>query len=154
MCVSTISFPISPVAYRGEEVVMADVWQLAISEGEGEEIECPGIPFSFVHLHGVIMYLAWGLLLPLGALLGRYYRHYWPVWFILHIIIQVRPICLVFMVQIRLVCLVYAACHSIDQNWPVWFMLHVMVQVRLVCLVCTAHHNTGQTGLSGVDYTS
>ncbi len=34
------------------------------------------------------MYIAWGLLLPLGALLGRYYRWTWPCWFVLHIIFQ------------------------------------------------------------------
>ena len=69
---------------------MADVWQLTWVAGNSGEQDCPGVYFSFVHLHGVLMYLAWGLFLPLGALLGRYYRHYWPVWFILHIIVQVR----------------------------------------------------------------
>lgn len=73
---------------EGEETVMADVWQLTWTREDGEERGCLGVYFSFVHLHGVLMYLAWGLMLPLGALLGRYYRHYWPVWFILHIIAQ------------------------------------------------------------------
>ena len=68
---------------------MSDVWRLTWMDGESDEKDCPGIYFSFVHLHGVLMYVAWGLLLPLGALLGRYYRFCWPVWFILHIIVQV-----------------------------------------------------------------
>lgn len=72
--------------------VLGDVWQLKWTEEDGEETDCPVtyMSFSFVHLHGVLMYLAWGLMLPLGSLLGRYYRHYWPVWFIVHIIVQVR----------------------------------------------------------------
>ena len=68
---------------------MADVWKLTWTDMDGGEKDCPGNYFSFVHLHGVLMYAAWGLMLPLGALLGRYYRSLWPVWFILHIIAQV-----------------------------------------------------------------
>lgn len=74
----------------GDDEVLADVWQLTWTPENGDERDCPGPYFSFVHLHGVLMYAAWGLMLPLGALLGRYYRRYWPVWFILHIIVQVK----------------------------------------------------------------
>lgn len=72
-----------------KDVVMSDLWQLTWTKEDGEPTSCPGGDyFSFVHLHGVLMYLAWGLLLPLGTLLGRYYRSCWPFWFILHIIVQ------------------------------------------------------------------
>lgn len=76
--------------YSGDDEVMADVWQLTWTPEDGDEKDCPGPYFSFVHLHGLLMYIAWGLMLPLGALLGRYYRRYWPVWFVLHIIVQVK----------------------------------------------------------------
>lgn len=70
------------------ESFLSDVWQLR-GDGNGSVIvDCPPRAFSFLHLHGVLMYAAWGLLLPLGALLGRYYRKAWPCWFILHIICQ------------------------------------------------------------------
>ena len=65
------------------------VWRL-LGNGEGDaNLPCPSPQFSYVHLHGIFMYVAWGFLLPLGALLGRYYRWAWPCWFVLHIITQV-----------------------------------------------------------------
>jgi hypothetical protein len=81
----------SILIYGGRNVddgdqVYSDLWLLTWTKEEGEARSCPDNYFSFVHLHGVLMYIAWGLLLPLGALLGRYYRQYWPFWFILHII--------------------------------------------------------------------
>jgi len=65
-----------------------EAWQLTGDGGGSEEIGCPSPTFTFVHLHGALMYAAWGLLLPLGALLGRYYRWTWPCWFIFHVICQ------------------------------------------------------------------
>ena len=72
-----------------EDQVYSDLWLLTWTKEDGEVRSCPDDYFSFVHLHGILMYIAWGLLLPLGALLGRYYRQYWPFWFILHIICHV-----------------------------------------------------------------
>lgn len=69
--------------------LLNDVWLL---QGDGSNIEvisCTYTWFSSVHLHGIIMYIAWGLLLPFGALMGRYYRWSWPVWFAIHIPCQV-----------------------------------------------------------------
>lgn len=66
-----------------------DLWVLS---GDGESdasTECLVYQFTYVHLHGVLMGTAWGLFLPLGTLLGRYYRWTWPIWFILHLNFQV-----------------------------------------------------------------
>ena len=69
---------------------MSELWRLAGDGIDADNYGCPSPTFSFVHLHGTLMYLAWGLLLPLGALVGRYYRWTWPCGFILHVIFQVR----------------------------------------------------------------
>lgn len=66
-----------------------NIWRLSGDGAEDTNQPCPSPQFTYVHLHGVFMYIAWGLLLPLGALLGRYYKWTWPCWFILHIICQV-----------------------------------------------------------------
>ena len=72
--------------------LLSEVWRLS-GNGSGDVDQgCLGITFTFVHLHGVLMYAAWGLFLPIGALLGRYYRWTWPLWFVLHVICQVRRI--------------------------------------------------------------
>ena len=65
------------------------LWRLTGDMADSEGLPCPSPQFTYVHLHGIFMYLAWGLLLPLGVLLGRYYKWAWPCWFILHIIVQV-----------------------------------------------------------------
>ena len=68
---------------------MSELWRLSGDGIDADNYGCPSPTFSFVHLHGTLMYLAWGLLLPLGALVGRYYRWTWPCGFILHVIFQV-----------------------------------------------------------------
>ena len=65
------------------------IWRLSGNGEEDTNLPCPSPQFSYVHLHGIFMYVAWGFLLPLGALLGRYYKWAWPCWFVLHIICQV-----------------------------------------------------------------
>mmetsp|Transcript_37108 Transcript_37108/g.82554 ORF Transcript_37108/g.82554 Transcript_37108/m.82554 type:complete len:617 (+) Transcript_37108:171-2021(+) len=44
--------------------------------------------FTYPQLHGLFMGLAWGVLLPAGALIARYLRHKDPLWFKLHRAIQ------------------------------------------------------------------
>ena len=51
--------------------------------------KCNGLFFSWIHLHGVFMFISWGVLLQLGAFLARYLRHKDPLWFKLHRIFQV-----------------------------------------------------------------
>ena len=64
--------------------------QVTVDEINAElSLGCPVPPFSFVELHGVLMAAAWLLFFPAGALIGRYYRWTWPVWFVAHIILQV-----------------------------------------------------------------
>ena len=75
---------------HSDPIFMSDLWRLRGDGNNADDFGCPSPTFSFVHLHGTLMYLAWGLLLPLGALLARYYRWTWPCWFILHVICQVR----------------------------------------------------------------
>ena len=65
------------------------VWRLSGNGQEESGQPCPSPQFTYVHLHGIFMYIAWGFLLPLGALLGRYYKWAWPCWFVLHVILQV-----------------------------------------------------------------
>ena len=40
-------------------------------------------------VHGVLMWLAWGLLLPLGAITSRFFRQHNPLWFDLHRLFQI-----------------------------------------------------------------
>ncbi len=76
-----------------------DLWLLE-STGGGipQTLPCTYTWFTFLHLHGVLMYIAWGLLLPFGAMMGRYYRWSWPVWFVIHVICQVRNFTLILLI--------------------------------------------------------
>ncbi|XP_027352237.1 cytochrome b561 and DOMON domain-containing protein At3g61750 isoform X1 [Abrus precatorius] len=38
--------------------------------------------------HGIVGIIGWGLILPVGAIIARYFRHKDPLWFYLHSIIQ------------------------------------------------------------------
>lgn len=38
--------------------------------------------------HGILGIVGWGLFLPCGAIVARYFRHKDPLWFYLHISIQ------------------------------------------------------------------
>ncbi|CAJ1950415.1 unnamed protein product [Sphenostylis stenocarpa] len=38
--------------------------------------------------HGILGIIGWGLILPVGAIIARYFRHKDPLWFYLHAIIQ------------------------------------------------------------------
>ena len=38
--------------------------------------------------HGVLMFLGWGVLLPLGAVTSRFFRHHDPLWFDIHRFLQ------------------------------------------------------------------
>jgi membrane protein YdbS with pleckstrin-like domain len=38
--------------------------------------------------HGIIGIIGWGLILPVGAIVARYFKHKEPLWFYLHSIIQ------------------------------------------------------------------
>jgi len=38
--------------------------------------------------HGIVGVIGWGLILPVGAIIARYFRHKDPLWFYLHSVIQ------------------------------------------------------------------
>nr|KYP71934.1 Ferric-chelate reductase 1 [Cajanus cajan] len=38
--------------------------------------------------HGIVGIIGWGLILPVGAIIARYFRHKDPLWFYLHSVIQ------------------------------------------------------------------
>ncbi|KAI9110021.1 hypothetical protein K1719_019062 [Acacia pycnantha] len=38
--------------------------------------------------HGIVGIMGWGLILPVGAIIARYFRHKDPLWFYLHSVIQ------------------------------------------------------------------
>ncbi|TKY64084.1 integral to membrane [Spatholobus suberectus] len=38
--------------------------------------------------HGILGIIGWGLILPVGAIIARYFRHKDPLWFYLHAVIQ------------------------------------------------------------------
>lgn len=38
--------------------------------------------------HGVLGVIGWGLILPVGAIVPRYFKHKDPLWYYLHAIIQ------------------------------------------------------------------
>lgn len=38
--------------------------------------------------HGIVGIIGWGLILPVGAIVARYFKHKEPLWFYLHSVIQ------------------------------------------------------------------
>ena len=38
--------------------------------------------------HGIVGIIGWGLILPVGAIIARYFRYKDPLWFYLHSVIQ------------------------------------------------------------------
>jgi hypothetical protein len=42
-----------------------------------------------VNAHGALMLVSWGLLIPAGAVLARFFKHREPLWFHLHRSVQV-----------------------------------------------------------------
>ncbi|KAJ3700978.1 hypothetical protein LUZ61_004683 [Rhynchospora tenuis] len=45
-------------------------------------------PYQLKRNHGVFAIFSWGILLPIGAIIARYFRHKDPLWFYLHVAIQ------------------------------------------------------------------
>ena len=77
------------------KTTFSDLWVLngRIEDSERMDTTCNRVWFSYLHLHGLLMALAWGILLPLGALIARYYKNYnSKIWLILHVSLQVRRI--------------------------------------------------------------
>jgi hypothetical protein len=45
-------------------------------------------PYGLRRAHGALNVFAWGVLLPIGAILARYFRRMDPLWFYLHVGVQ------------------------------------------------------------------
>lgn len=48
----------------------------------------PNDIFSTIKTHGLLGLIGWGLILPVGAIVARYFRHLDPLWYYLHVVIQ------------------------------------------------------------------
>ena len=52
--------------------------------------KCGVMDFNLIMLHGIFMFIGWGVLLQGGAFVARYFRHKDPWWFKMHRALQVR----------------------------------------------------------------
>ncbi|EDO40900.1 predicted protein [Nematostella vectensis] len=71
---------------------MNDIWLLLGNTSdvdEMEDIECDGMNLNLIMLHGILMFIGWGVLLQGGAFIARYFRHKDPWWFKMHRGLQV-----------------------------------------------------------------
>lgn len=76
--------------YSFSKSQLSDLWVLDGDPSQTRSVACDRIWFSFLHLHGFFMAIAFGILFPTGALIARYYRcKASKIWFIVHIAIQV-----------------------------------------------------------------
>ena len=72
-----------------------DIWLLKGDVSDADKTPtaggCGSADFNLIALHGIFMFLGWGVLLQLGAFLARYFRHRQPEgwWFKMHKIFQV-----------------------------------------------------------------
>ncbi|XP_048580915.1 uncharacterized protein LOC5512598 isoform X2 [Nematostella vectensis] len=69
-----------------------DIWLLLGNTSdvdEMEDIECDGMNLNLIMLHGILMFIGWGVLLQGGAFIARYFRHKDPWWFKMHRGLQV-----------------------------------------------------------------
>ena len=80
---------------------MNDIWLLEGTAGladksrDGEE--CNLLYFSYIQLHGIFMFIGWGILLQLGMFFARYFRHKDPWWFKMHRALQVSGLIVSFL---------------------------------------------------------
>ena len=71
--------------------LLDDLWVLFGDPEETDTLSCDRIWFSYLHLHGLMMAIAFGILFPTGFLIARHYRCSGSkAWFIAHVTIQVR----------------------------------------------------------------
>ena len=73
---------------------LGDLWSIQGSYVENYDIGCPNHFFSIPMMHGILMFLGWGVFLQAGAFIARYLRFKAPLWFHLHRIFQVTGLAL------------------------------------------------------------
>jgi len=77
------------VIYSSE--LLNDIWILTGEPTSSQDLpgDCPAVWFSYLHLHGILLSVAWGMLFPTGVLVARYYRcGQSQKWLIIHVILQ------------------------------------------------------------------
>ena len=71
------------------EEIYNDLWSIEGDYIENEDIGCPNHFFSILMMHGILMFLGWGVFLQAGAFIARYLRFKDPLWFHLHRFCQI-----------------------------------------------------------------
>ena len=72
---------------------MGDLWSISGDPQLTVTVDCDNIWFSRLHVHGLFMVIAFGILFPTGALVARYYHcKKSKVWFIIHVSVQVSKV--------------------------------------------------------------
>lgn len=59
---------------------------LNYASGQGSQIKAPYS--NLKKAHGILNMIGWGILLPVGAMVARYFKHLDPLWFYVHTSIQ------------------------------------------------------------------
>lgn len=74
--------------------LLNDIWLLEGTAAEADKNPsaggCGSSDFNLVALHGIFMFIGWGVLLQAGAFIARYFRHKDPWWFKMHRGLQVN----------------------------------------------------------------
>ncbi|XP_058949636.2 uncharacterized protein [Pocillopora verrucosa] len=78
--------------------LLNDIWLLEGTAAEADKNPsaggCGSSDFNLVALHGIFMFIGWGVLLQAGAFIARYFRHKDPWWFKMHRGLQVTGLVL------------------------------------------------------------
>lgn len=82
------------VIHSGSGSLLNDIWLL---KGTADDVDkndagskCGAMDFNLIMLHGIFMFIGWGILLQGGAFIARYFRHKDPWWFKMHRALQVQ----------------------------------------------------------------
>jgi hypothetical protein len=54
----------------------------------GKAVADGSFPYGLRRAHGALNLFAWGILMPIGAIVARYFRRMDPLWFYLHVSLQ------------------------------------------------------------------
>ena len=67
---------------------LQELWTLSGDYTNNRQISCPHPFFTTEMVHGILMFLAWGICFQVGAVIARYAKFANPLWFYLHICFQ------------------------------------------------------------------
>ncbi|XP_062595774.1 uncharacterized protein LOC134257148 [Saccostrea cucullata] len=79
------------------KAVMNDIWFLSGNSSSADQaaiVECASIFTNFPLVHGILMFLGWGVCLVWGTFIARYFSSSGTTWFLLHRIFQVSGLVL------------------------------------------------------------